>query len=113
MKPSPVTTFDDVTTQLAEYASSFETASLSSEAIHAVIRCMLDAIGCALAGFTGEPSVRARQIAATGSSEAGASVIGLSGLTTPECAAFANSVMVRYLDMNDTYPGEGAATPVT
>jgi 2-methylcitrate dehydratase len=107
MSPSPVATFDDVTTQLAEYASSFETASLSSEAIHAVVRCMLDAIGCALAGFTGEPSVRARKIAATGSSEAGASVIGLSGLTTPEYAAFANSVMVRYLDMNDTYPGEG------
>jgi 2-methylcitrate dehydratase len=99
--------FDDVTTELAVYAASFSSASLSSAATHAVVRCMLDAIGCALAGFAAEPSIRARRIAATGSSEIGASVIGLRDLTTPEYAAFANAVMVRYLDMNDTYPGEG------
>ena len=107
MNESPVSIFDDVTTELAMYAASFSSASLSSAATHAAVRCMLDAIGCALAGFAGEPSVRARRIAATGSSEIGASVIGLPDLTTPEYAAFANSVMVRYLDMNDTYPGEG------
>ena len=107
MNESPVSIFDDVTTELAVYAASFSSASLSSAATHAVVRCMLDAIGCGLAGFEGEPSIRARRIAATGSSEIGASVIGLRDLTTPEYAAFANSVMVRYLDMNDTYPGEG------
>ena len=31
--------------------------------------------------------------------------------TTPEYATFANAVMVRYLDMNDTYPGEGGGHP--
>ena len=37
----------------------------------------------------------------------GARIIGTDHRTLPELAAFANGVMVRYLDANDAYPGGG------
>ncbi|MDP2689868.1 MAG: MmgE/PrpD family protein, partial [Deltaproteobacteria bacterium] len=43
--------------------------------------------------------------------EDGAGVVGWGGRTTPEMAAFANGVLVRYLDYNDTYLSKEPAHP--
>lgn len=41
----------------------------------------------------------------------GATVLGSGSASTPEAAAFANAVAVRYLDCNDTHVGRGLAHP--
>lgn len=94
--------FDKTTKQLANYAVNLDYESISQTAIDSVIRHFLDAIGCALGSQSSRPVIIARRLAATASSENGVTVIGLKTKSIPEYAAFANSVMIRYLDYNDT-----------
>lgn len=53
------------------------------------------------------PSRIARRLALRAAAPAGARVLGTAQRTLPELAAFANGVMGRYLDGNDTFPGGG------
>jgi 2-methylcitrate dehydratase len=66
-------------------------------------RRILDSIGCAVAAMDSQPATIARGLAADTTSVRGASVVGLGTASSMELAAFANAVMVRYLDCNDTY----------
>jgi 2-methylcitrate dehydratase len=70
-----------------------------------VTRHLIDSVACAFGALGARPARVARTIAGTASSSAGASVFGLAQPTTPEYATFANTVMVRYLDYNDTGNG--------
>jgi 2-methylcitrate dehydratase len=103
--------FDEMITALTVYALGVTSESIPEPVIHAHTRNTLDAMGCGLLGFEGDPCVRARRIAATGSSKVGASVIGLPERSTPEYATFANSTIFRYVDMNDTYHSPGGCHP--
>jgi 2-methylcitrate dehydratase len=94
--------FDKPTRQMAKYAVGLDFNSISRSAVESTIRHLLDSIGCALGAQSSRPAAVARRVAATVSSNAGASVFGLNTKTAPEFAAFANAVMIRYLDYNDT-----------
>src|SRR5262245_35999096 len=94
--------FDRPTRQMARYAVDLDFSSISPSGIESIIRHLLDSIGCAFGAQSSHPATVARRIAATAASNAGASVFGLRTRTTPEFAAFANTVMIRYLDYNDT-----------
>jgi 2-methylcitrate dehydratase len=94
--------FDKPTCQLSEYAVRLSYDSLTQSTVDSVIMHLLDSIGCALGARSSHPAKVARKIAATATSEFGSSVLGLSTKTIPEYAAFANTVMIRYLDYNDT-----------
>ena len=88
---------------LANYASSLTYEDLTPEAAHHVRRRLLDSLGCALGAYDSEPARIARQLAGQVSHTQPAHVIGSGQATSPDMAAFANAVMVRYLDCNDNF----------
>ena len=104
---------DDTTRTIVRYVSSFSDANLTDSLVRALNRTMVDSMACVMAGFE-EPPVRiaARLAAATEISERArfkSTVMGYGIPTTPELAAFANSVMVRMTDFNDHGPAAHAS----
>jgi 2-methylcitrate dehydratase len=75
----------------------------AEEALREAARRLVDSLGCAIAAMDSPPARIARSLAADSTSTLSASVIGLDRPTTLELAAFAHTVMLRYLDCNDTY----------
>ncbi|NWG73397.1 MAG: MmgE/PrpD family protein [Rubrivivax sp.] len=96
---------DQPSARLAALAATTTFESLTSGAVHAVARHLVDAVGCALGALDSRPALAARAIATTAAVDHGASVFGLPHATTPEVAAFANAAMVRRLDFNGTGHG--------
>ncbi len=89
--------------KIVEYADSLRIQDLTEGCIREAKRHLLDAIGCVLGGFDSPPSRIARAFSRTISAQPGARVLGDGTVTAPDVAAFANAVMLRYLDFNDTY----------
>ena len=97
--------------QLSSYATSLHYRDLPPDGIHLAKRMIIDTIGCALGGYTSEPSKIARDLAGTVTSSQPATLLG-SGLTSsPDLATFANGVMIRYLDYNDGYTSNESGHP--
>lgn len=91
--------------RMVEFARSARFEDLSPEAVHQAKRRILDTLGCALGAYAAPPARVARRLALPVSGNGGARVIGCLTLTTPDMAAFANGVMIRYLDFNDSGGG--------
>ena len=98
---------DDNVNRIADYAHAFKYSDVPPAVLHDCKRRVLDTLGVALAAYHAEPSTIARQLAQRVSDPKGATVIGTAHRALPELATFANGVMMRYLDGNDTYPGGG------
>jgi len=90
---------------MAAYAASLKFESLAPCSIQATIRHVIVSVACALGALDSRPAKVARAIAGTATSSLGAPAFGLPQRTTPEYAAFANTVMIRFLDYNDTGNG--------
>ncbi len=102
----------DRTTQiLSEYACALRYEDLSHGTIHQVKRTLIDTLGCAMGGFNARPSEIARKLALSVSSTLPSRIIGTSQMSAPDLAGFANGVMVRYLDCNDSYFSPGGGHP--
>ncbi|MBX7246961.1 MAG: MmgE/PrpD family protein [Candidatus Sumerlaeaceae bacterium] len=97
--------------RFADYATQLSFEKLTPEAIHEVKRRVIDSIGCAMGAWDSEPATFARAHAGTATSAAPSTVVGTRHRSTPELAAFANGVMFRYLDYNDTYLSKEPAHP--
>src|SRR5687768_10262494 len=104
-------TMDKTTRMLSSYVASLTFDKLSPNAVHETKRRVIDAVGCAIGGYASEPATIARALAAEASGTPAARVLGSGALTSMEMAAFANTVMVRYLDCNDTYVSKGSGHP--
>jgi len=101
----------DATLQkLTDFTHQLAYADLTPEAIHECKRRFIDGLACAIGGYNAEPCVIARAVAGKASSKKTARVFGTLHRTTPELAAFANGVMIRYLDLNDA-TGSGGGHP--
>ena len=93
---------------IAEYVSNYSVNlhfnDIPAETVHDLKRMTIDTIGCAIGGYTSEPSKIARDLAGevTGHRRP-VTVIGNGLTSSPELATFANGVMIRYLDFNDGY----------
>ena len=96
---------------LATYCQDLSFGDLSPGAIRAVKHRFIDSIGCAIGGYLSEPSKLARRLCRPVGSNFNARVIGSLVRTDPEMAAFANSIMVRYLDFSDSYRMKGVGHP--
>lgn len=95
---------DSIVEKLVEYGQSICYERLNEAAIHEVKRRLIDSFACAFGAYLQEPPQIARLLAqSVQSNNYGSSVIGLYNLTSPDMAAFANGLMFRYLDYNDTY----------
>ncbi len=102
---------DRSTEILSEYACALRYEDLPAETIHQVKRTLIDTVGCAMGGFNAPPSEIARKLALSISSTMPSRIIGTSQTSAPDLAGFANGVMVRYLDCNDSYFSPGGGHP--
>jgi 2-methylcitrate dehydratase len=97
--------------KIADFACNLSYEDLTPEAIHEVKRRLIDTMGCAMGSWLAPPVKIARQLASLSTSEIGATVVGTRHVSSPDLAAFANGVMFRYLDYNDTYLSKEPAHP--
>lgn len=102
---------DHTTEQLSNYACNLSYGDLSPQVVHQVKRTLVDTFGCALGAFSAEPSVIARRLASRISSATQSRLLGTGNNSAPDMAAFTNSVMIRYLDCNDSYFSPGGGHP--
>jgi 2-methylcitrate dehydratase len=102
---------DQVLGQIVDYAVAFDAAELTDEVLTATLHHLVDTVAVAIAGRSAEPAEMAGRLARAVRAENGATVIGLDLLTTPELAAFANTIMVRTYDWNDGMQARGGGHP--
>src|SRR3989442_634515 len=102
---------DRTTETLARYATSLRYADLSASTVQAAKGHLIDSLGCAIGGYGSEPAAIARRVAPAWRGAPSARLLGEGRTTTPDAAAFANSVMIRFLDANDTYIARGSGHP--
>lgn len=109
-------TTNTTTTQLlahrfADYAVNLKYEDIPEACILEAKRRIIDSLGCAMGAIDSDPATIARKLASTTSCDNGATVIGTDHISTPDHAAFANGVLFRYLDFNDTYLSKEPAHP--
>jgi len=102
---------DATTEHLSDHAHRLRYADLPAETIHQVKRTLVDTLGCAAGAFDGEPAVIAVRLASRIQGAPPARILGSPQRTSLDFAAFANTVLVRYLDCNDTYAARGTGHP--
>ena len=102
---------DGTQERLAAYCAASGFACLAAETVQRYQLHLLDALGCALGAGDAPPCVIARRLAASVRGTPAARVIGTPDPTSLEMAAFANGVLIRYLDFNDQlvsgHPSDG------
>jgi 2-methylcitrate dehydratase len=92
--------------KFAEFALSIEYDMLPVEVIAAAKRVLLDTLGCAFGSVGSDPAnIAEATIRKTFGDGSAATVIGYPRSATVEGALFVNGVLVRSLDLNDTYIG--------
>ena len=94
---------DAVTEAIATYAVGLTYADIPPDALHGMKARLVDSVGCALGALDAEPVAIARKLAGATQGSPPAQVWFSGERTSVEMAAFANALMVRYLDFNDTY----------
>ena len=94
---------DEVTQAIASFVDGLGVDALDATAIHEVKRRLVDSFGCIVGGRDGAPARIARRLASESHGALSATAVGLPAKTTVELAAFANTIMVRFLDYNDTF----------
>src|SRR5262245_53696854 len=105
--PSPMTRHAvTIVDRLADYASALRYEDLPPEVVHQAKRMIVDTFGCALGGYDSEPAAIARGLAETVTSSEPATLLCTGRQSSPDLAAFANGVAIRYLDFNDGYTGK-------
>jgi 2-methylcitrate dehydratase len=93
--------------RIADYVSRVRYEDLPPDVVHDAKRRIIDTLGCGLGAFDAEPCRIARKIASRSEVSGGAHLLGTRQRVLLELGAFANGVMMRYLDGNDSYPGGG------
>jgi 2-methylcitrate dehydratase len=102
---------DRILNHLCDYALKLSYSDLPQEVVRRTKQIVMDTVGCALGGAESPPAKIARA-AASEITSANPSTVLVSGQeTSPDLAAFANGVMIRYLDFNDTYAGAPTCHP--
>jgi len=89
-----------LTDQIVTFAQQLSYEDLPPPVIAKAKDLVLDAVGCALGALPSPPAKIAQAMAAAVSSATPATVLGTGHKTSPDLAAFANGVMIRYLDYN-------------
>lgn len=102
---------DATTLRLVDFASRADFADLPLETVHECKRRLIDTVACALGAYDEPLSKMARALAKRYSGTPAASVWGCTWQTTPEAAAFANGVMLRFLDISDQYRVKSGGHP--
>ena len=102
---------DRILDYLSDYATSLDYNQIPIDAVEKTKGLIVDTIGCALGGYDSFPSQVAVDLAQSVTSKQPATVLVSGHSTTPDLAAFANGVMIRYLDFNDGYTSIDSGHP--
>jgi 2-methylcitrate dehydratase len=102
---------DAVEEKLVRFVASLKFEDIDKQVLHAIKLRFIDSIGCALAGYNEAPAKIARHLVAQVRCAEEAGVIGAAIKSSPEMAAFANTTMIRCLDLNDDYFGKDGPHP--
>src|SRR5438874_7162123 len=102
---------DPTTEYLSDYACRLTYEDLSAEAVHQVKRTLVDTLRCGASAFDSDPPSIARRMASRVQGNPPARILGTSQETSTDLAAFANTVLIRYLDCNDAYAARGTGHP--
>lgn len=102
---------DRTTEFLSAYACGLSYEDLNPQVVRQVKRTVVDTLGCAAGGYLSEPGKIARGLAASITSTMPSRVLGTEDYSSPDMAGFANGVMLRYLDCNDSYFSPGGGHP--
>src|SRR5919108_941021 len=102
---------DRIVDYLCDYALKLSYHDLPQEVISRTKRIVMDTVGCALGGAESLPARIARAAASEITSAIPSTILVSGQRTSPDLAAFANGVMIRYLDFNDTYAGSPTCHP--
>jgi 2-methylcitrate dehydratase len=102
---------DPILNHLCDYALKLSYRDLPEEVIRRTKHIVLDTMGCALGGAESAPAKIARASGAEITSAVPSTILVSGRKTSPDLAAFANGVMIRYLDFNDTYAGSPTCHP--
>jgi 2-methylcitrate dehydratase PrpD len=102
----PVTGEQSVSRALATFAAAVRIDDLPSEVVHQAVRCVVDWLGCTIAGSATDEGERVR--AGIGALDAGdgsrsAAIVGTRQRTVPGYAALANGIAAHVLDFDDTF----------
>ena len=101
----------DISREIAEYACRLDYNDLTPEVIHETRRRVIDSFACALGAYTSTPGQIARNMGQRVQCDYGSTIFGTGGRTSTELATFANGILFRYLDYNDTYLSKEPAHP--
>ena len=96
---------DSVVRDFTTFITHVTPGDVTDAAWTAAKRCLVDAVGCGLAGAQTDVIAALRGIASTATSTRPATLFGTSIQTTPDLAAFVNGSSIRCLDFNDDYFG--------
>jgi 2-methylcitrate dehydratase len=102
---------DRTTELLSSYACNLTYEDLPPTVVHQVKRTVADTLGCAIGGYLSEPAKIARRLAGDLTSGTPSRILGTYDYSSLDMAGFANGVMVRYLDCNDSYFSPGGGHP--
>jgi 2-methylcitrate dehydratase len=94
---------DRTSETIVDFVTGVDLHAIDDRTFHHVRRRLVDSFACAIGAIDSPPARIARDLAAESTSTSAATVLGLSQPSTVELAAFANTVMVRYLDFNDMH----------
>src|SRR5947199_2678012 len=102
---------DRMLNHLCDYALKLPYRERQEEVIRRTKHIALDPMWCALGGGGIHPDNIASASASQIPSASPSTVLISRQKTSPDLAAFANGVMIRYLDFNDTYAGSPTCHP--
>ena len=102
---------DQTTEFLSSYACQLSYEDLDPATVHQIKRTVVDTLGCAVGGYLSEPAKIARRLASSVNSTYPSRILGTEDHSSMDLAGFANGVMVRYLDCNDSYFSPGGGHP--
>lgn len=102
---------DSMTERLVDYALSCRFETLPAAAIHACKRHLIDTLACAIGAYDEPFCERTRAFASRYRGDSAASIWGQAQPVSTEMAAYANGVMLRYLDLNDMYRVKAGGHP--
>lgn len=103
---------DKISEYLVSYGTSLKYEDLPAEVVHKTKGLLIDSLGCAMGAYGAEPAKVARKLAeGIYGCDMPATIIGSGYQSTPELATFANGIMIRYLDFNDSFTIGGGGHP--
>jgi len=103
---------DTVAENIADYCVSINYDDLSPDVVHRAKLLLIDALACGFGGYNSKPAEIARRIAAqVRQNHNPATIMGSVQKTSLDLATFANGVMIRFLDFNDSYFGKEGGHP--